>query len=105
MLEEDRVEKALHFLQQSATTIGQARGHMVYCEGNLRRIKSLQMIGMEGSVADRETRAYASDEYRKALEDQENAIAEYETLRAHREAAQYFIDVWRTQQSSKKAGL
>ncbi len=93
MLEESTVEKAVWFLRDSSPLIGAARGHMVYCEDNLRRVKSLQMIDLDGSVADREVRAYASDAYRQAIDDRKNATAEYETLRAQRDAAQYAIDV------------
>lgn len=105
MIEESDIEKAVDYLRTSAQDSGKWRGHMNYCEGNLRRVKSLEMLKHEGSLGDREARAYASDAYRQALEDYENATAEYETIRAKREAAQYAIEVWRSQQSARKAGI
>lgn len=105
MIDEAAVEKAADYLRASAQASGSARGRMAYCDGNLRRVKSLQMLEHEGSLGDREAKAYASDAYRKALEEIEDATAEYETIRAKREAAQYTIEVWRTQTSAKKAGV
>lgn len=105
MIDEADIEKAADYLRNSAQESGKWRGHMNYCEGNLRRVKSLQMLQHEGSLGEREARAYASDEYRAALEDYENATAEYETIRAKREAAHYSIEIWRSQQSARKAGI
>lgn len=105
VIEESDVEKAADYLRTSAQESGRTRGRMAYCDGNLRRVKSLQLLTFEGSLGEREAKAYASDAYRKALEDLENATADYETIRAKREAAQYAIEVWRSQQSARKAGI
>ena len=74
-------------------------------DGNLRRVKAMQMIGKDGSLGDREASAYASEQYGKALEELENSTAEYETLRAQREAAVYLIDMWRSLSSAQKQGI
>jgi hypothetical protein len=56
-------------------------------------------------LGDREAAAYASEEYLTALQDLESATAEYETLRAQREAAVYLIDMWRSLSSAQKQGI
>jgi hypothetical protein len=104
MITEDRAEGAVEYLRDSAAEYGRLRGHMEYCDGNLRRVKSLQMLGLEGSVADREARAYASESYRVALEEHRGAVEGYETMRALREAAVYTIEVWRSQNAARRQG-
>ena len=106
MITEDRAEKAVEYLRDTSEKYGMARGHAAFCSGNLRRVKAMLMLQeKEGSLGDREARAYASETYLKALEAEEDAIAEYEILRAKREAAQCTIDVWRSQASARKQGV
>lgn len=99
------MERAVEFLRDTADQYGQMRGRVAYTEANLRRVKSLEMLGREGGVAAREAEAYASPAYLAAMEDEQNAVAEYETLRAKREAATMTIEVWRSQNSARKAGI
>ena len=105
MIDEDKVEGANQYLRDSAKQYGQARGRQRYCESNLRRVKSLQMIGRPGSLGEREAQAYASPEYLQAMQDEENATAEVETIYALRDAARLLIETWRTQTSAKKHGI
>ena len=104
MISEDRTEKAVEFLRDTAREYGQSRGHVAFCEGNLRRVKALEMVNRTGGVAEREAQAYASDAYLEALEGLQNAVAECETLRAKRDAAEMTIEVWRSQWSAAKKG-
>lgn len=78
---------------------------MVFTEANLRRIKSIKMLELDGSLGEREAKAYASESYLQAMEDYESSTAEFETLRAQRDAAQFAIDVWRSMNSSKSKGI
>lgn len=105
MITEEEADRAVDYLRDSAQQCGQARASMVYREASLRRVKSLEMLANEGSLGDREARAYASDQYREAVEAFRDATAEYETIRAYREAAQYKIEAWRTMTSARKAGI
>jgi hypothetical protein len=80
------------------------RGRAAYADANLRRVKSLEMISKSGGVGEREAAAYASEAYKDALEQMEDAVASMETIRALREAATYTIEVWRSQNSARKQG-
>lgn len=104
MISEDRVEAAVEYLRDHASTIGKARGRLMFAENSLRRVKAMNMPE-EGSIAERERAAYASDEYRAALEELRDAAVEYETIRALREAASMTIEVWRSQNSARKQGV
>lgn len=104
MISEERVEKAVEYLRDTAAQYGQARGHAKYCEESLRRVKALNMPA-EGSIGERERAAYATEEYGQALADMRDAIAEAETIRALRDAAEYTIETWRSQHSARKQGI
>ena len=105
MIDEDRVEGAVEYLRDTAKQYGQARGRSAYMEANLRRVKSLEMVGKTGGVGEREAAAYASEAYKDAMEQLENSVAEVETIRALREAASYTIEVWRSQNSTRSQGI
>ncbi len=98
----------MDYLKDTSKAIGLAMGHMKFCEGTLKRVKALSMVELEKdstlSLGGREARAYASDEYLQALEDHQNAVVEYETLRALREAADWQLRVWQSETSSQRQG-
>lgn len=106
MKTEEQAEKAVDYLRDTAKQYGQFCGRMAYATSNLRRVKALQMIqAPPGSVADRESFAYASDDYKAAMEEEQNATADRETLRAMRDAAEFTFELWRSQNSARKAGV
>jgi hypothetical protein len=106
MVTEERAEKAVEYLRDTAAQYGQMCGRMAYATSNLRRVKALQMIqAPPGSVADRESFAYASDAYEAAMKDEQDATTERETLRAMRDAAEFTFELWRSQNSARKAGV
>lgn len=105
MISEERAEAAVEFLRDTAERYGEARGYSEFCDANLRRVKALEMASKAGGVGEREAAAYASTAYGAALEDMQNAVADYETLRAKRDAAQMTIEVWRSQNSARKHGV
>ena len=105
MIDESRAEKAVEYLRDTAEQYGQSCGRAAYASSNLRRVKSMQMIeAPPGSLGDREAIAYASDAYRAAMEEEQNATAEMETLRATRDAAKFTFELWRSQNSARRAG-
>ena len=105
MIKEQSIEKAVDWLRDTANAYGTMRGHVQYTEANLRRVKALEMSGKVGGVGEREAAAYASDAYLAAMVEYRNAVAECETMRALREAADLRIRVWQTQESSSRRGV
>jgi hypothetical protein len=100
-----QAESAVDYLRDTSEQYGKACGRLAYLEGNLRRVKALEMLQTKGSLGDREAQAYASEAYKDALEQLENATADRETIRAMRDAAQCRFEQWRTQTSARKAGV
>lgn len=105
MITDESAEAASDYLRDTAKRYGQLRGRMEYAEDNLRRVKALKMMEFDGGVGEREAKAYASDEYGAALLERRDSVAEYETERAMRDAAQYRIDIWRSQTSARSKGI
>lgn len=105
MISDTRVEKAVEFLRDTSEQYGQLRGLCLYNDANLRRVKSLHMMDSEGSLGQKEAAAYSSAAYLAAMEELKNATADMETLKAQRDAAEFTIDVWRSQNSARKAGV
>jgi hypothetical protein len=57
------------------------------------------------SLGELEAKAYASDAYHAAMQDLENAIADFETLKARRDACDIAVEFWRSIHSASKQGL
>lgn len=96
-----RAERAVEYLVESASTIATAKADLVRCENMLRVTKSLAMKHSdEKSAAAQEREAYASDQYRDAIERLAEVAGEYEHLRSLREAAKMRIEYWRSMNAS-----
>lgn len=104
MVTEDQVQRAVDYLRNTAEEYGKACGRLAYLDGNLRRIKSLEMLEAKGTLGEREAQAYASQAYKEALEQLEEATATRETLRAMRDAAQARFEQWRSEGASRRQG-
>lgn len=102
MVADDRAEKAVEYLRDTAAQYGQSCGRMAYAASNLRRVKALQMLEVTGSLGEREANAYASPAYQAAMEEEQNATADRETLRATRDAAEFTFELWRSQNSARR---
>jgi hypothetical protein len=97
MVSAEEARKAVQFLVDSAAEYAAARADRERCENMLRVVKALTMKASdEKSAAAQEREAYASDEYRNALDELFEATKEAERLRALREAAQARIEFWRS---------
>lgn len=105
MITEEQADRAVNYLRDSADDYGKACGRLAYLDGNLRRIKALEMLTAKGTLGEREAQAYASDAYKQALEQLEEATATRETIRAMRDAAQARFEQWRSENSARKAGV
>ncbi len=105
MVTEEQADRAVNYLRDSADEYGKSCGRLAYLDGNLRRIKSLELLTAKGSLGEREAQAYASEAYKQALEQLEEATAARETLRAMRDAAQARFEQWRSENSARKAGV
>lgn len=95
--------KCIEFIQSNAGKLARAKAERIYIEESLRSTKSLQMQQHAGlPVSAQEREAYASDEYRTALEGLKAAVEAEESLRWMMIAAQAKVEVWRTMSANDR---
>lgn len=96
-----RAEAATEWLVHNAGAIGVAKANRDRCENMLRVVKSLAMKASdEKSAAAQEREAYASYQYKEAIDSLFEATKKHETLLSTKAAAMATIDVWRSLNST-----
>ena len=103
MINEQQVEKALDFMRDNAPMLAKAKAERVYLE-QFRKSKKALLISdaPQGRVQDRESYAYAHQEYIQVLEGLKVAVEREEELRWMMAAAEAKVEVWRTQQANNR---
>lgn len=102
-IDQERAEKAVEYLIDSARKIGEAKASAVQAEAMLRHVKALAMTASEEKATSAQEReAYASKQYLDAIHDLWICTKAHETLRAEREAAQATIEFWRSAEASRR---
>lgn len=97
------VEKALHWLRDSAADIGSAKARAVKAEHMLKHIEALKFKEAEGSAEARKAHARTTDEYLDALNEDAFAAGELAKLYSLREAASMKVEAWRSQQANLRS--
>jgi hypothetical protein len=62
----------------------------------LKLIKATHFLNHTGTVAERESEAFSSVEYKKWLDRLDEMTVKAETMESKRESAQREVDIWRT---------
>lgn len=105
MVSEEQVENALKYLASTDEQVAQLKGHMKAAEHLLKVGKAMAFLKADGNNAEREAAALTSDEYAGLVEELENAVADYETIHNKRERAVLTIEVWRSENASRRQGM
>lgn len=99
-------EKAIRYIQENAEKYAKAKGDVAFTENYLKVIKAQQMNKSESSsLGQREADAYASHEYQDSIKANKQAIEEEAHLKWMLTAAQARIEVWKTQEYSKRSEM
>lgn len=105
MVNEQRAGKALDFLLDTAEEIGQLKGDLERAEILRKRARKHVFLTCEAStVAQKDALAETSQNALEADEAYCSALIAYEKLKARREIEQITIDVWRTNEASRRRG-
>lgn len=100
------VEKAAEFIRENAAKFAEAKKNRIYLS-EFRKSKKALLINTAPSscktVVEKESYAYAHDEYREVLEGYGAAVEIEETLLWKKVAALAIIEIWRTQQATNRA--
>jgi hypothetical protein len=106
MINADRAEKALDFLVESDHKLALLEGELRNAEQRADIQEQLGFLEATGSnIREREAKAKTEAKYLAALGDVTRAEIEYKTLRYQRQSADILINMWRTQESTRRAGV
>lgn len=104
MITQDQVEAAVIYLAESAKEYAQACGRRYYMEEKRKSVKATFFnASQRKTAAERENEAYAHPDYLALLESIREAVEDEVLLRALRAGAEARIEVWRSQESSRRA--
>lgn len=104
IVSDDELDRALSWLRDNASAIGEAKRLAVLAEKMTKHVKALEMKRHNDlPVTAQEREAYASQAYRQALYEEAEAAGKYEAMRALREAAALKIETWRSEQANFRA--
>ena len=92
---EAKVEKAMTYLSDTDEEYARSSAYvkMAYY---LKLIKATHFLNHTGTVAERESEAFSSVEYKKWLDRLDEMTVKAETMESKRESAQREVDIWRT---------
>ena len=105
MIPEERVERALEYLRDSAKQYGEICGLVELRAHNIKINRSVAFLEAAGPVAERESKAWVSPAVKLAVEEHSNAVAEKLEIMTTRKAAELTIEIWRTQSASSRARM
>ena len=98
--------KAIEFIQINAEAYAQAKATRIFIESYLKYVKADLMNQSDASsLGAKEQYAYSHEEYRIQLEGMEVAIEQEEKLKYLMDAAKMKVEVWKTQEYTKRTEM
>ena len=106
MISSDRAEEALDFLINSDAKLAILEGEFRNAEQRADIQKHLGFLEATGAnISERNAKAETQPKYLAALGDVTRAEIEFKTLKYQRQSADILINMWRTQESTRRAGV
>ena len=100
----ESAEKALSYLGRTDDEHGRLKAHHQALDKVRKSVRAQCFLEAEGSIADRNSKAESDPRYKKAVEEWENAMADFYTIDAKRATATLAIEIYRSVNSSLKRG-
>ena len=104
MITDDKMESALEYLATTDKSWAQAKAAVEAMNYARKSIRAEIKLEKEGANNMREDIAEASETYKKACRDHTDAIYEFALIDARRKSAELRIEVWRSQNASRRRG-
>lgn len=105
MTKQDEAEEAMRQLASTDEEHGRLKGHAKALEDRLKHVLSVESLKHTGSEASKKTVALASEVYKKALDEYEDAQIAYLMLENKRESWERTWEHFRTLSSNKRSGV
>ena len=103
LVTEEKVEGIINYLAQSDDDFGKLSARVKGLEKDEKIVVATGMLEarrFQKTIADAENEVRRRKEYRKWREEYENAVADYEVMKANRGTAQVIWETWRTEQAN-----
>lgn len=106
MISQDRLQKSLTYLAETDESHATAKALMKGLEKQEKTIKGQAFLATagQGTIAEREAKAYTSQEYIKWRQSYEDAVCDFEILNNKRSREILVIEVWRSLNASRRQG-
>lgn len=101
-LTDEDCDQALEFLESTCEAIAAAKAELERSEILRKRIRNRYFLTAEGTVAERNAAVEGEAEVHEADERYISAVSAYEGIRAKRELRVIQIDVFRSQEASRR---
>ena len=101
-LTEDRVEQALIVLAQTDRQHAELEGELKRSEMALKQVKAHIFLQATGTVAEREAKAEASDEYAKAVNTWVENYTQFKILHNERQHETLVSQIWQTYSANRR---
>lgn len=105
MITSEQVEKANDWILQHAQDFARAKANRIYLEEFRKSKKAILVQQATGTGLERESYAYAHEDYIALLDGLREAVEAEESLRWKLIAAQARIETWRSQEATRRAGV
>ena len=103
-LDENRVELALTRLADTNELHAALGGQTDYLDKGIKQAEAHAFLLAEGTVAERNAKAVASQQYKDALDAWLDARIQFKKIDNERQHEQRVIDIWRTLSSNRRQG-
>ena len=103
LVTDEMVEAAFDWLKNNAANAAQAKASRIRAEYRVKQEKAQVFLDAEGTVAEREAKAMASDAVDECIDYEIEAIERDEFFRNQKEKCIAIIEAWRTEQSNLRA--
>ena len=103
-LDENRVELALTRLADTNELHAALGGQTDYLDKGIKQAEAHAFLLAEGTVAERNAKAVASQQYKDALDAWLEARVQFKKIDNERQHEQRVIDIWRTLSSNRRQG-
>jgi hypothetical protein len=103
-ISDDRLQKALVYLAETDMPAAQAKAKVKALEQRRKTVKAVVFLESDGTMAEKEAKAYASREYQDIVNDYENAVADSELYANKRRTEELIVEIWRSLGANRRSG-
>lgn len=105
IITDDDVEKAILYLANSAKDYAETKALMKHLEVYRKSIRASEVLKATGkTMTENNTRGEASEAYKEILSRYKDSVAAFTLIDAYRNVAELKVEVFRTQEASKRRG-